>query len=341
MTSWCLIDATLDLVTIASHCLALLREHGPLTPAELGAACREAGVTASRNPEQAVISALSWNQDGRAFRAGGRFRAVTDLLDGRWLTFAALDDPEDLCADADLACLVRVVQREGLPLAGGGAVKARRYSYGTWTGPDGWLPAGETLGLRLLGGTAHVSAVVLDAAAEQRGEQLAALLKQGSRFGSGGYGRRHEAAGPGLLTLLTEDDDLLREPVPPLSLLLPAPPQEAWQNSWDTAPPFWATVQVHLAPELYGHFEVVARSMGKPLGHWLAEQLEWFAECPTIQRLGPYVPDHVIHEARERYAGDGRAGRDGDGLDDRDDPWLASPSVLPFVRPRGGDLGPS
>ena len=331
-------------MTIASHCLALLHEHGPLTPEELGAACRDAGVTASRHPEQAVNSALNWHQDGRAFRVGDRFRAVTDLLEGRWLTFAAPDDPENLRPDVDLACLTRLVQREGLPLAGGGIVKARRYSYATWTGPDGWLPAGETLGLQLLGGTAQVSMVVVDAAAEHRGERLAELLAKASSHRSNGYFERHQAAGPGLLTLLANEDDLLREPVPPLSLLLPAPPQEARQNSWDTAPPFWdtappfwATAQVHLPLELYGHFEIVARSMGKPLGHWLAEQLEWFAECPSFQRIGPYVPDHVIHEARERYADDGRDADGGDGLDDREAPWMGSPSVLPFVRPKGGN----
>jgi len=200
-------------VTIASHCLALLHEHGPLTPEELGAACRDAGVTASRHPEQAVISALNWHQDGRAFRVGDRFRAVTDLLEGRWLTFAAPDDPENLTPDVDLACLTRLVQREGLPLAGGGIVKARRYSYATWTGPDGWLPAGETLGLQLLGGTAQVSMVVVDAAAEHRGERLAELLAKASSHRSNGYFERHQAAGPGLLTLLANEDDLLLDAV--------------------------------------------------------------------------------------------------------------------------------
>lgn len=79
--------ATLDGMTIASHFLALLRERGPLTADELGSACHEAGVTTSRNPTQAVINALRWNHDGRSFRVGDRYDAVTDLLEGRWLTF--------------------------------------------------------------------------------------------------------------------------------------------------------------------------------------------------------------------------------------------------------------
>jgi hypothetical protein len=39
--------ATLDHVTIASHCLSLIREQGPLSADELGAACLADGVTVS------------------------------------------------------------------------------------------------------------------------------------------------------------------------------------------------------------------------------------------------------------------------------------------------------
>jgi hypothetical protein len=173
-------SANLDVMTIASHCLALLHERGPLTPEELGSECHDAGVTTSRNPTQAVINALNWNQDGRALMVGDRFRAVTELLEGRWLTFpASVDGGATVDPGVDLACLTRLVEREGLPLAGGGTITAERYWNRTWSGPDGWLPVGETLGLRLVGGMADVSAVVIDDAAEKRGARLVELLTDG------------------------------------------------------------------------------------------------------------------------------------------------------------------
>jgi hypothetical protein len=315
-------------MTIASHCLSLIREHGPLSADELGAACLADGVTVSRQPAQAVISALSWNMDGRAFRVGDRFHDVSELLEGRWLTFErSADRPEPANPDVDLACLTGTIQREGLALAGGGIVTARRYGYEPWTGPDGWLPDGEILGLRLVGGIAELRAIIIDEAAQRRGERLVERLSAGNRNRSYGYFERHRAAGQGLLALLAEHDDLLREPVPPLSSLLPPPPEELRQNAWDAAPPFWPTVHIHLSPELYGHLDQVARATGARLEHWLADQLAWLADSPLL---------YTVARALELAAYD-RGGRYDDG--GRDDPaWNASPSVLPFARPRGDDL---
>lgn len=318
-------------MTIASHCLSLIREHGPLSAEELGAACLEAGVTASRTPDRSVISALSWNQDGRAFRVGDRFHAVSELLEGRWLTFGQpAEEPGVLWLDVDLACLTGQVEHEGLALAGGGIVKARRYYREAWTGPDGWLPDGEILGLRLTGGIASLRAVVIDEAAEKRGERLIELLTAGNRNRSYGHFERHTAASQRLLALLAEHDDLLREPVPPLSSLLPAPPEERRESSWDVAPPFWATVRIHLPPELYGHLDQVARATGERLEHWLADQLAWIADSPLL---------NTVVRAMERRDYDSGGGYVDDGHDDP--AWNASPSVLPFARPRGGDLGAS
>jgi hypothetical protein len=336
-----LIAARLDPVTIASHCLALIHARGPLSADELGAACLEAGVTASRQPANAVTSALGWNQDGRVLRVGDTFHAVTGLLEGRWLTFCRPEqDPGVADFDVDLACLVKVVEREGLPLVGGGSVRAPRYTYSGWQWPDGSLPAGETLGLRLIGGVAQLSAVVIDQAAKDRGERLAGLLTKSHRLRDLSPCERRTAAGQELLTLLAEHDDLLREPAPPLSSLLPAPPEEPRHRSWDGPPPFWATVQVHLPPELHMHLEDMALSRDKPLGRWLAEQLEWLAECPPLLAMGPYQPHRDIHEVRERYAGDDSTGAGHDPAD-ACEPWSESPSMLPFARHRGGQLGAS
>ena len=45
-------------MSIASHCIELIRERGPLTAEELGRLCREAGVTRAQDPLQAVVNAL-------------------------------------------------------------------------------------------------------------------------------------------------------------------------------------------------------------------------------------------------------------------------------------------
>jgi hypothetical protein len=309
--------ATLDLVSIASHCLSLIREHGPLSADELGAACLADGVTTARQPAAAATSALSWNMDGRAFRVGDRFHAVSELLEGRWLTLdRSADEPATANLNIDLACLTGLIAREGLALAGGGILKARRYGDEPWTGPDGWLPEGDILGLRLLGGTAELRAVVIDEAAEKRGECLVERLSAGNRNGSFGYGERRKAASQGLLALLAEDDDLLREPVPPLSTLLPPPAAELRSPAWDVPPPFWPTVHIHMSPELYGQLDQVAPAIGARLDHWLTDQMVWLADSPLM---------HAVVQAAELA-----------DYDRGENPaWNASPAVLPFQRPRG------
>jgi hypothetical protein len=314
-------------MTIASHCLALLHELGPLTAEELGSACHDAGVTTARNPTQAVINALNWNQDGRAFMVGERFRAVSELLEGRWLTFhGSVDGRTTVNPGVDLACLSRLVEREGLPLAGGGTITADRYGLRTWSGPDGWLQIGETFGLRLVGGIAEVSAVVIDAAAEKRGERLVELLTDGVPKRNYDYHERHEmTGGQRLLGLIAEHDDLLRDPVPPLSSLFPAPPEELRRNSWQASPPYWQALQIHLPPEIYARLSQSADATGERLDEWLVGQLAWLADAPALSAVDRAV-DRAIERALDRY-------------DDYDTTW--DRSVLPFPRQRGDDLSAS
>jgi hypothetical protein len=314
-------------MTIASHCLALLHERGPLTAEELGSECHDAGVTTSRNPTQAVINALNWNQDGRAFMVGERFRAVTELLEGRWLTFhPSLDGGPTLKPDLDLACLTRLVEREGLPLAGGGTITADRYGSRTWNGPDGWLPTEETVGLRLVGGVAEVSAVFVDDAAEVRGVRLVELLTEGNRRESYRYCERRELTSQRLLGLIAEHDDLLRDPVPPLSDLFPAPPEELRRNSWPV-PPYWSAVQIHLPPDIHARLSQLAHVTGDRLDEWLVGQLAWLAQAPLLAAVDRAV-DRAIERALDRY-------------DDYDTTWDGQRSVLPFARQRGDDLDAS
>jgi hypothetical protein len=318
---WRLPAATLDGMTIASHCLALLHERGPLTAEELGLACHEAGVTTSRNPTQAVNSALNWHQDGRVLLVGDRFRAVTELLEGRWLTFnASADDRTTVDPGLDLACLTRLVEREGLPLACGGIITAQRYYLRSWSGPDSWLPTAETVGLRLVGGIAELTAVVIDDAAEARGARLVELLTDGDPKRNYDQRERRELAGQRLLGLVAEHDDLLCDPVPPLSDLFPAPPEELRRNSWQAPPPFWPSLQIHLPPEIYARLSQSADATGDRLDEWLVGQLAWLAQAPLLAAVDRAV-DRAIERALDRY----------------DTTW--DRSVLPFPRQRGDDMG--
>jgi hypothetical protein len=56
-------------MTIASHCVDLLRGNGPMTREELGESCRVARVTAAKDPALAVQGVLAY--DGRVLRVDG------------------------------------------------------------------------------------------------------------------------------------------------------------------------------------------------------------------------------------------------------------------------------
>lgn len=92
---------------------------------------------------------------------------------------------------------------------------------------------------------------------------------------------------------------------------MPAPPDELRANSWDAPPPFWPTVHIHLAPELFGQLNQVARATGTRLDHWLGDQLAWLADSPLL-----YTVLRAVEFAE--YDRDGR-----------------------YVDPRGGDLDAS
>jgi hypothetical protein len=272
-----------------------------------------------------VINALNWNQDGRALLVGDRIHAVTELLEGRWLTFhVSIDARETVDPGVDLACLARLVEREGLPLAGGGTVTAERYGSRTWTGPTGWLPVGETLGIRLVRGMADVSAVVIDDAAEKRGARLVELLTDGHpKRNYDYYERREMTGGQRLLGLIAEHDGLLRDPTPPLSSLFPAPPEELRRNCWQAPPPYWQTVQVQVPPDIYARLNQLADMTGDRLNEWLVGQLLWLADAPLLAAV-----DRAVERALDVY-------------DDYDRSWDGRRSVLPFPRQRGDDLGAS
>jgi hypothetical protein len=297
-------------MTIASHCVDLLRGNGPMTREELGESCRVARVTAAKDPALAVQGALAY--DGRVLRVDGRYYLVERLLEGRWLTLEGPDDPTWFDPDIDLHCLDGLAHKGGVPLASGGRLTRSTYD-GGWRGPAGWASPGGVVGLRLVAGVAHVSSVDIDDDVRQRGEQLVARLEE--RSGSTGYdgSRRHHVA-TAVLRLLHEDDDLLRQPVPPLRRLFPPPAPEARRygplGSFDTM-----TLRVSLPPQVYAELADAADEAGVPVDIWVAEELARLHAWPRP----PWLDDS------DRFT-QGWGG-------DRDEPdWWARTGVRP-IRP--------
>jgi hypothetical protein len=212
-------------MTIAEHCLRLLRESGPLTAEELGRSCAAAGLTNAKDPALSVGGSLSWNTDGRAVRLeDGRLALVTALLEGRWLTTPAPAHGRPLDPGLDLNPLRGPVARDGVELLSGGTVGSPWWSH-PWTGPPGWLPAtGDDglLGFRLRDGLLEVAEVGLGDDAAARGHALAerVLALAPKSVASSYYCDRKLSRA--LLQVLHGDPDALREPVPPLRTLLPS-----------------------------------------------------------------------------------------------------------------------
>jgi hypothetical protein len=271
-------------MTIASHCVGLLRANGPMTREELGESCRVARVTAAKDPALAVQGALAY--DGRVLRVDGSCYLVERLLEGRWVTLERPDDPEWFDPDIDLHCLEVLARGDGVPLAAGGWLARSTYGDG-WKAPLGWAPPGEVIGLRLVEGVMHVSSIDVDNNVRQRGEQLTARLDERLSRRSYAGSRRHEVA-TALLRLLHEDDDLLRQPVPPLRRLFPPPRPDARRfgplGSLDTM-----TLHVALPPQVYADLVEAADDAGVPVNMWVADELARLLAWPRP----PWLTDSV------------------------------------------------
>lgn len=263
-------------MTIATHCLGLIRAHGPSTPQELGEACRRDGVTTARDPANSVSQALAQHHDGGIVRVGARFHLTAQLLDGRWLSLPRPLDPRAFDPKVDLEPMAGLARRPGIPLTSGGSLHAR--DSGSWTGPDGWAPVGEVLGLRLCAGTLEVRVVEVDEMARACGLQLADRVMAGVSLPYGLTSQTTSKQAESLLCLLAEDEQLLRAPVAPLSWFLPQP----LQHTRDTGhgggwPP---TVQLSLPPALYERLQHAADADDLPIQAWLVSELSRLASWP-------------------------------------------------------------
>lgn len=295
-------------MTIASHCVDLLRANGPMTREELGESCRVARVTAAKDPALAVQGALQF--DGRVLRVDASYYLVERLLEGRWLTLERPDDPGWFDPDIDLQCLEGLASRNGVPLVAGGRLARSTYG-GGWSGPRDWAPPGEVIGLRLLGGVGHVSSIEVDDDVRQRGEQLTARLDE--RLSRGSYaGHRRLDVASALLELLREDDDLLCQPAPPLSRLFPPPPPDI--RRYGPAGSFErGTLRVAVPPKVYAGLVEAADDAGVPVNIWVADELARLHAWPGR----PYV------------AGYGRFTEPWGDAGDAPD-WWTSAGVRPF-----------
>jgi hypothetical protein len=294
-------------MTIADHCIELLRDRGPMTAEALGEACRAAGLTAARQPDLSVRSALGWSNDGRALRIGAELHLVASLLDRRWLTMRCPEDPRQFDPGIDLASLSGIARRDGIPLAAGGTL--RMLQYGTsWAGPRGWAPPADVIGIRLVDGVAEVAAVELDGDADKRGDALAELLPRAGTGYSYGYGERSDAVVRDLLTLLHRDPGLLREPVPPLREVIPQPAPPAWRAPLTPAPPPGRrAVEAFVPPWLLMSVEDAAAEAGQPVAVWLGDEIERLVSWPSRPAGTPGWPDDPLPPSPRGGRGNGRS----------------------------------
>jgi hypothetical protein len=270
-------------MSIASHCADLIRDRGPLTAEELGQACREAGLSRASKPAVSVAGALSY--DGRVLRFGDRYHLVTSLLDSRWLTFRRPATSKPFPHELDLAPLSGPAGRHDIPVRGGGLL-ARTMQSG-WTTVTCELPDAEIIGMRLVGGTAELTAVEIDDAARGRGDRLAGLVR-------GSIARQvicpsSRDIAKAILSLVHEDKDVLRDPVPPLSDLFPellpkpraATPTRPVPPAQPRAP---REVVLVLPDEVHESLAEEARHCGESVGEWLSTEVTRLARWPHAAR---------------------------------------------------------
>lgn len=267
-------------MTIASHCLDLLSTRSPQSPEELAEACIAAGVTRSKTPVASVTQALWSHRFVAPLLSDGRIGYTLHLLEGRWFTTRHRNG-DRIPASLDIGRLPEVLGEEGLPSAtAGGRVTGSKYADGLH-GPAGWLPAEQDdglLALRLHGGVVEVRTVPwLDERAHRAGEDLAARLRKRVRPPQRDSGEWvANEVWTALVQLLGDDGDVLREPVAPLSELLP----EYVHNplaKLELSEPITICLPEELRDRLVEHAQVI----GQPLPEWLTDQLE------DLARKGP------------------------------------------------------
>lgn len=216
-----------------------LDAHGPCTVDDLYSAMRELGVTKAKT-STSVRDALHRRESAAEQLPDGRWDVVTRRLVGATLTVRPRSRLADGClwAHADLTPL-EAMRRTELPLRDGGTARWSRGDVTRLVFPPGTLPEtgpGQLLALRWDGVVLSVS-VVDEPTGDpdyvtrtDRARRLLALHATTRDRWTGWESRRDVR--DHVLSALREDPDLLREPLPPLSELVPLPDAELESPSW-------------------------------------------------------------------------------------------------------------
>ena len=219
-------------LTFANACVSHVLQHGPLPLEELHRLALAAGTTRSKTSTSLRQSLTS---DTRfVVRPDGSYDTAARLLRGSVLTLRPTGPLRDgvLWLDRDLDPLLSLDRDRRLPLAAGGVLVPGQGVASCWTGPPGWADAAAgapLIGLRWDGVGVDVVPVHETVAPESaRAQQVRRILARHAlqcwRTPSYTYGQRVlEPLTRTVLSALVEAPDLLAEPLPPLSELLPLP----------------------------------------------------------------------------------------------------------------------
>ena len=158
-------------------------------------------------------------------------------------------------------------------------------------GPRGRVPEGELIGLRLVDGVAEVSVVELDDERRRRGDVLAHRLTTMSS-GRVSWRRREDEVARPLLALVHGDDDLLREPLPPLSEICLATAPAPWDLR-PTMPPAHVSMRTFVPDWVGRSLEDAAALVGLPVEIWLGRELARLASWPERWSAPPVADDDV------------------------------------------------
>jgi hypothetical protein len=251
-----------------------LLTHGPCTDVELHARVVEAGLTKAKTSAgvRSSLQSSHWAvrlPDGRWDVAARRLRGAILTVRPR----AVLRDGV-LWTHRDLEPFASLYVARALPLASGGTVHRGDSQPETMLGPPGWLPPlspDGVLGLRWTGTALEVAHLTqLPAVDDARVVRARALFALHATHLTTSYGRPTPDLERIVLSALLEDPDLLREPLPPLSELLPLP-----EPAFDD-PGIWEAhgnhrrVTLHVPTRVYGELERRSRMLGDRLPDYAA-----------------------------------------------------------------------
>lgn len=225
-------------LTFAAAAADMVLTDGPLTLQQLHERGLAQGITKARAPSSL---AASLRDDGRfVLRPDGRYDTAARLLVGAVLTTRLRRPVTDgvLWLRRDLDPMLALRRDKTLPLVAGGALRPGAGAAECWLGPPGWAEAAGAaplLGLRWDGQAAAVVGCTPDDLADPSAVQdvRRLLSRHASAMPDAHWWNDRRPPLPAIvLSALVEEPELLLQPLPPLSELLPLPQELRPQDSW-------------------------------------------------------------------------------------------------------------